>query len=594
MRIVMLSCNTGEGHNSTARAIQEVLTGRGVECETVDVLACLSPAFSKFVCNWHAKLYKYAPKLWDVSYRAFEKKELRSDETGMLYELLSLGAAKLRKILDKGQYDAAVCVHVFSGMMMAELRTVWGVTMPCFFVSTDYTCHPYVDRCDLDGLFIPSAELTAEFAAAGLPREKLIATGIPVRQAFYRHIDRTAARKALALEERGMVVLLMCGSMGCGPMRKLAKNLTERLPAGSEVVAVCGKNEKLQESLSSLKNPGLRVLGYTENVEHYMAAADIVVTKPGGLSATEAGVQHLPAVFIDAVGGCESRNFNFFINRGFALGSKDPEKVLELTVALAQDEEKRDQMRSAMEAAFQINSAHVIADRVTEAAIRYRNAGRIILEDSAHPHSTEGGCDMEISYKETIINLARSFAGESQARTRYTVYAKIARQEGREWIARVLEETAANEAVHAQEFLEMLQKVGGTAENIDLSAGYPFQLGTTEENLGYAAHGELEEHSTAYPAFAETARKEGFDDAARLWMQIARIEGVHHNVFAQLLEQLQTGTLTEKAQPIRWRCLNCGYTYESTRACDPCPVCEKEAGWQEGQLDTRKMMGKDS
>ena len=193
---------------------------------------------------------------------------------------------------------------------------------------------------------------------------------------------------------------------------------------------------------------------------------------------------------------------------------------------------------------------------------------------------------------ETIINLARSFAGESQARTRYTVYAQVARKEGQEWIARVFEETAANEAVHAEEFLEMLQKLGGCAPNIDLSAGYPFELGTTAENLQFAATGELHEHDTAYPEFSELARREGYDDAARLWMQIARIEGVHHNIFRSMYEQLTGGTLTEKAEPIRWRCLNCGYTYEGIRACDPCPVCKKEAGWQEGELDRKQMLSK--
>lgn len=193
---------------------------------------------------------------------------------------------------------------------------------------------------------------------------------------------------------------------------------------------------------------------------------------------------------------------------------------------------------------------------------------------------------------ETIINLARSFAGESQARTRYTVYAQVARKEGQEWIARVFEETAANEAVHAEEFLEMLQKLGGCASNIDLAAGYPFELGTTAENLQFAANGELHEHDTAYPEFSELARREGYDDAARLWMQIARIEGVHHNVFRSMYEQLTGGTLTEKAEPIRWRCLNCGYTYEGIRACDPCPVCKKEAGWQEGELDRKQMLSK--
>ena len=193
---------------------------------------------------------------------------------------------------------------------------------------------------------------------------------------------------------------------------------------------------------------------------------------------------------------------------------------------------------------------------------------------------------------ETLCNLARSFAGESQARTRYTVYAGVARKEGYEWIARVFEETAANEAVHAEEFLEQMQKLGGCTPNMDLHAGYPYLLGTTLENLQYAANGELEEHDTAYPQFAEVARREGFDEAARLWQQIARIEGVHHNVFRSMYEQLSGGTLTEKAEPIVWRCLNCGYTYEGTRACDPCPVCNKDAGWQEGELDRKKMMEK--
>lgn len=194
--------------------------------------------------------------------------------------------------------------------------------------------------------------------------------------------------------------------------------------------------------------------------------------------------------------------------------------------------------------------------------------------------------------QQTILNLARSFAGESQARTRYTVYAQVARKEGYEWIARVFDETAANEAVHAEEFLEQLKKLGGCADNIDLAAGYPYQLGTTAQNLAAAAAGELHEHDNAYPEFAELARREGCDEAARLWLQIARIEGVHHNTFSQLLEQLESGNLREKKKPIVWQCMNCGYTYEGIRACDPCPVCGKDVGWQEGQLDRKKLIEK--
>ena len=124
---------------------------------------------------------------------------------------------------------------------------------------------------------------------------------------------------------------------------------------------------------------------------------------------------------------------------------------------------------------------------------------------------------------------------------------------------------------------------------MDLGAGYPFQLGTTAENLAFAANGEKDEYDDVYPGFAEMARREGYNDAARLWMQIARIEGVHHNEFQSLEQQLTKGELTEKQEPIRWRCLNCGYTYEGIRACDPCPVCGKSAGWQEGELDKKEM-----
>ena len=197
---------------------------------------------------------------------------------------------------------------------------------------------------------------------------------------------------------------------------------------------------------------------------------------------------------------------------------------------------------------------------------------------------------MENTRNETIRNLARSFAGESQARTRYTIYAAVARKEGYEQIARIFEETADNEAVHGEEFLEQLEELGALAPNIDLEAGYPFQLGTTAENLQYAATGERHEHDRAYPEFAEMARREGYSKAAQLWMQIARIEGVHHQVFNQLYQQLTDGTLTKRNEPVQWRCLNCGYCYEGPNACDPCPVCGKSANWQEGPLDKKKLL----
>ena len=114
MRILMLSCNTGEGHNSTANAIREVLEQRGAECEMIDVLGtCISPAFSKFICNAHARLYKYAPRLWDAGYRVSDKKQLEQDEEDfkMLFDLLRHSAQKLEKLIQEGnEYDEVIAI----------------------------------------------------------------------------------------------------------------------------------------------------------------------------------------------------------------------------------------------------------------------------------------------------------------------------------------------------------------------------------------------------------------------------------------------------------------------------------------------------
>ena len=180
---------------------------------------------------------------------------------------------------------------------------------------------------------------------------------------------------------------------------------------------------------------------------------------------------------------------------------------------------------------------------------------------------------MEFMQTQTCRNLARSFAGESQARQRYTQYADQARKEGLAYLARIFEETAANEQIHAQEFLEKLQKYGRQPM----------------ENLLEAAKGENEESVRVYPGFAKTAREEGYADIASLWENVARIEAVHRDVFLESYEQMQTERLYKKERPIVWRCLNCGFVMLSKEAFRVCPVCGKDRGWAEGDIQTRRL-----
>ena len=195
---------------------------------------------------------------------------------------------------------------------------------------------------------------------------------------------------------------------------------------------------------------------------------------------------------------------------------------------------------------------------------------------------------MEFLKSQTALNLARSFAGESQARNRYTVYAEQARKEQQEYLARIFDQTADNEKIHAKEFLEMIVKLAGkSVHNIDFDAGYPYDLGNTAENLKFAAEGEGHEHKDIYPEFARIAREEGFTDAAKLWENIAPIEGLHHNVFMEAHKQYTTGSINKKDKPVVWRCLNCGYIMEAVEPWKVCPVCHKETGWTEGYVDDK-------
>lgn len=195
---------------------------------------------------------------------------------------------------------------------------------------------------------------------------------------------------------------------------------------------------------------------------------------------------------------------------------------------------------------------------------------------------------MEFMQSQTMVNLARSFAGESQARNRYLIYAQQASEEGQEYLASLFRETAQNEFIHAQEFFEQLKKYGAQPiENIHYDAGYPYNIGTTLENLKFAANGEKDEQTAVYPAFAQTAREEGFESIARLWTLIASVEGNHNRVFEEAARQLEEGSLFQKETSILWRCKNCGYLVKGKEPWENCPICSKPRGWAEGDVPTK-------
>jgi len=169
----------------------------------------------------------------------------------------------------------------------------------------------------------------------------------------------------------------------------------------------------------------------------------------------------------------------------------------------------------------------------------------------------------------TEHNLLASFAGESQARNRYTYFASQAKKEGLEQISAIFSDTADNEKEHAKRFFSLLQ--GG---EVMISAGYPAGvIGTTAESLKASAAGENMEHTTLYPGFADVAEKEGFSEAALLWRNIAKVEMGHEKRYLALLSNLEKGCTFKRDTKVKWRCRNCGFIHEGTGAPEKCPAC---------------------
>ncbi|KGN75611.1 rubrerythrin [Porphyromonas macacae] len=190
---------------------------------------------------------------------------------------------------------------------------------------------------------------------------------------------------------------------------------------------------------------------------------------------------------------------------------------------------------------------------------------------------------MEKSLKgtQTEQNLLKAFAGESQARTRYTFFASVAKKEGYEQIAAIFQETADQEKEHAKRFFKFLE--GGMLE---ITATFPAgKIGNTAENLAAAAAGENEEWAELYPEFSEVAAKEGFKEIAAAFKLIATVEKMHEERYRALLSRIEDGDFFKREEKLKWQCRNCGYVFEGTAAPAKCPTCLHDRSYFEPMKD---------
>ena len=369
MKVLILSCNTGEGHNSCAAALEEECRNQNIPCDTEDALRFISPEVSRFISNWHVRIYRHAPGLFRVGYRAAEDHPAQFHEGSALYRYLTQGAEKLCGFIAGSGYDTVICTHTFAALMVSEVVKTHLPNLKTCFIATDYTCSPSVKDSSLDRYFIPASSLSGDFLGGGVTSERLRACGIPVRQMFRSSVRKEDAKRAFGIPADHKHLVMMCGSMGCGPIMSIARRIGRDLPDDQDLTIVCGTNKqlyrRLQRRFYDAKN--VHVRSYVKDMALLMDSADLYLTKPGGISVTEAASMRLPMVFIDAVAGCEEYNKDFFLRTGGAVTGQTPKEIARTSLRLLSDKDALEKMGDALDAAVPHNAAANILSEMSEA-----------------------------------------------------------------------------------------------------------------------------------------------------------------------------------------------------------------------------------
>jgi len=362
VRALILTCNTGGGHNACAKALQQSFQNHGTECDIADAIAFASLRLSRFMSWGHSTMYRRIPKLFKLGYTFSEKHPALLNSERFFRRTRKDSAQRLYAYITENNYDTVLCTHVFSSLLVSQMLKACPMIIKTAFIATDYTCSPGTAASGIDLYFIPHESIVDEYVSCGIEKRKIIPSGIPINNRFYTHNNKSKAKQALGLDVNSGHILMMCGSMGCGPILELTKAFMKKSDDSFEISIICGTNSKLKAELDMLcKNSShIHVRGYVDDMAELMDSADIFLTKAGGLSTTEAAAKALPMVFVNAVAGCETHNMNFFLERKCAATANDTDALVDVCMSLLKSPAKLEKMSDELACLCSTDAAELV------------------------------------------------------------------------------------------------------------------------------------------------------------------------------------------------------------------------------------------
>lgn len=365
MEALILSCGTGGGHNAAGYAVKEELERRRHRVTMLDPYSLAGGSLDRKVGNSYIKIAQRTPRVFGFIYQLGDLYR-RLPVHSPVYSVNRAMRRKMQAHLGEHHYDVILMPHVFPGEILTYMKDK-GIKLPkMIFIATDYTCIPFTEETNCDYYMIPSEELREEFSKRGIPAEKIISSGIPVKHEFTGEITRTEAIQKLGLDSKKRYFLLSGGSIGAGKIEEALGILCGYLDCHAEchLIAVCGNNQKLfyklQKRYKGCSN--ITLLAGTDKMALYMKACDLFLSKPGGLSSTEAAVSGTPLIHISPIPGCETRNMEFFESRGMSIAVGTDFSRLLPAIELLRDPVCAGRMREKQQKYIHASSASDICD----------------------------------------------------------------------------------------------------------------------------------------------------------------------------------------------------------------------------------------
>lgn len=350
MKILLLTAATGGGHLRASNAVERYIRDNtGHDVKSVDTLKAVGRFLDKTVCDSYLFMAKKVPALFGRLYKQTNKQNLFSD---LVPKLSGMFSNLLLPAIEAYHPDVIITTHPFATEMVSDLKEDGSVTAPLICILTDYGVHRAWIADYVDAYVVASDDIVPELMTFGVPKEKIYPFGIPVHDVFFDREDRSMILRDLNFDPELPTLLFMAGSFGVSNIIKLYRDLTET-NVKMQIIVITGRNRKLYEAfekeLASGARLPTRLIYFTDEVEKYMHASDLLVTKPGGLTVSEALACNLPLAVFDAIPGQEEDNANFLKTHDMGVRLHKGDDFAEQISSLLMEKQKLQAMRENCE-----------------------------------------------------------------------------------------------------------------------------------------------------------------------------------------------------------------------------------------------------